>query len=210
MRTTLRFDDAGRVACLYTEAVDLRALGRLQVVRATDIRFNALTQLWEVHHADNDEVLFSDPSRAACLAWEQDNLQPGTPDPQPPTRNIRPTMKKAVLVTLALAGLLAACGPSKSELRAELRAIDTELVSLRVAAEQHRAQMSQAEFDAFIGSFAAGYGAVSGDYGLAGDGVGTAIDATNQANAASYSLDQIKQRHDQLAKRRAEIVGKLD
>ncbi len=51
---------------------------------------------------------------------------------------------------------------------------------------------------------------MSGDYGLAGDGVGTAIDATNQANAASYSLNQIKQRHDQLAKRRAEIVGKLD
>jgi hypothetical protein len=144
MRTTLRFDDAGRVACLYTEAVDLRALGRLQVVRATDIRFNASTQLWEVHHADNDEVLFSDPSRVACLAWEQDHLQPGTPDPQPPTRNIRPIMKKAVVVTLALAGLLAACGPSKSELQAELRAIDTELISLRVAAEQHRAQMSQA------------------------------------------------------------------
>jgi hypothetical protein len=210
MRTTLRFDDAGRVACLYTEAVDLRALGRLQVVRATDIRFNDRTQRWEVHHADNDEVLFSDPSRAECIAWEQDHLQPGTPDPQPPTRTIRPTMKKAVLVTLALAGLLAACGPSKSELRAELRAIDTELVSLRVAAEQHRAGISAAEFDAFIGSFAAGYGAVSGDYGLAGDGVGAAIDATNQANAASYSLDQIKQRHDQLAKRRAEIVGKLD
>ena len=210
MRTTLRFDDAGRVACLYTEAVDLHALGRLQVVRATDIRFNASTQLWEVHHADNDEVLFSDPSRAACLAWEQDHLQPGTPDPQPPNRTIRPAMKKAVLVTLALAGLLAACGPSKSELRAELRAIDSELVSLRVAAEQHRAGISAAEFDAFLGSFAAGYGAVSGDYGLAGDGVGTAIDATSQANAASYSLNQIKQRHDQLAKRRAEIVGKLD
>jgi hypothetical protein len=210
MRTTLRFDDTGRVECLFTEAVDLRALGRLQVVRATDICFNASTQFWEVHHADTGEVLFSDPSRASCLAWEQEHLQPGTPEPQTPTRTIRPTMKKAVLVTLALAGLLAACGPSKSELRAELCAIDTELMSLRVAAEQHRAQMSQAEFDAFIGSFAAGFGAVSGDYGLAGDGVGTAIDATNQANAASYSLDQIKQRHDQLAKRRAEIVGKLD
>ena len=76
MRTTLRFDDAGRVACLYTEAVDLRALGRLQVVRATDIRFNVNTQLWDVHHAGNGQVLFSDPSRAACLAWERDNLQP--------------------------------------------------------------------------------------------------------------------------------------
>ncbi len=76
MRTTLRFDAAGLVACLYTEAVDLRALGRLQVVRATDIRFNDSTQLWDVHHAGNGQVLFSDSSRAACLAWEQANLQP--------------------------------------------------------------------------------------------------------------------------------------
>jgi hypothetical protein len=76
MRTTLRFDDTGRVECLFTEAVDLRALGRLQVVRATDIRFNSSTQLWDVHHAGNGQVLFSDASRAACLAWEQANLQP--------------------------------------------------------------------------------------------------------------------------------------
>ena len=76
MKTTLRFDAAGLVACLYTEAVDLRALGRLQVVRAADIRFSASTQVWEVHHAGNGQVLFSDPSRAVCLAWEQANLQP--------------------------------------------------------------------------------------------------------------------------------------
>ena len=76
MNATLRFDAAGLVACLYTEAVDLRALGRLQVVRATDIRFNDITQLWDVHPADNGQVLFSDPSRAACLAWENANLQP--------------------------------------------------------------------------------------------------------------------------------------
>ena len=76
MNAILRFDAAGLVACLYTEAVDLRVLGRLQVVRATDIRFNDGTQLWDVHHAGNGQVLFSDPSRAACLAWEQSNLQP--------------------------------------------------------------------------------------------------------------------------------------
>jgi hypothetical protein len=76
MNATLRFDAAGLVACLYTEAVDLRVLGRLEVVRATDIRFNDRTQLWDVHHAGNCQVLFSDPSRAACLAWEHENLQP--------------------------------------------------------------------------------------------------------------------------------------
>jgi len=208
MNTILRFDPDGHVACLYTEAVDLHALGRLHVVRATDIRFCDASQRWEVRCAATGKVLHTDPYRAACVAWEHGNLQPGTP--VHPIRNIRPTMKKAILVTLALAGLLAACGSSKSKLRAELQSVDLELASLRVAAGQHRAQMSQAEFDGFIGSFPAGYGAVLGDYGLAGDGVGTAVNATNQANAASYSLDQLKQRHDQLAKRRAEIAGKLD
>lgn len=84
MNATLRFDAAGLVACLYTEAVDLRALGRLQVVRATDIRFNDPTQLWEVHCARSGDLLHTDPSRAACLAWEQANLQPGgTEEAQP-------------------------------------------------------------------------------------------------------------------------------
>jgi hypothetical protein len=70
--------------------------------------------------------------------------------------------------------------------------------------------MSQAEFDAFIGSFAAGYGAVTGDYGLAGDGAGTAYNATNQASAANYSLDQIRKRFDVLSKRRLAILKELN
>ena len=77
MTTTLRFDPGGHIGCLYTEAIDLRALGRLQVVRATDIRFNESTQQWDVHAAATGQLLHSDPSREACLAWEQRNLQPG-------------------------------------------------------------------------------------------------------------------------------------
>ena len=76
MTTTIRFDTAGLVACLYTEAVDLRALGRLQVVRATVIDFDPEEQRWEVRCAAFGKLLFADPSRAACLAWEQANLQP--------------------------------------------------------------------------------------------------------------------------------------
>jgi hypothetical protein len=74
--TTLRFTPGGRIDCLFTEVIDLRALGRLQVVRATDIRFNAHTQQWDVHTADTGQVLFSHPSRTECLHWEQTNLQP--------------------------------------------------------------------------------------------------------------------------------------
>ena len=77
MSQTLRFDPGGSIDCLYTEAIDLRALGRLHVVRATDIRFNATTQEWDVHDAGTGQPLHSNPSREACLAWERQNLQPG-------------------------------------------------------------------------------------------------------------------------------------
>ena len=75
---TLRFDPGGRIGCLYTEAIDLRTLGRLRVVRATDIRFNAQTQQWDVHEHATGDVLFSHASRNECLRWEIENLQPST------------------------------------------------------------------------------------------------------------------------------------
>lgn len=77
MTTTLRFDPHGVVDCLYTEAVDLRALGRLHVVRATRIAFAAEDQCWEVRCATTGNLLHTHPSREACLAWERANLQPG-------------------------------------------------------------------------------------------------------------------------------------
>ena len=77
MKSTLHFNPDGLIGCLYTEAIDLQQLGRLQVVRATDIRFNDSSQQWDVHDAATGEVLFSNNSRRACLQWEHDNLQPG-------------------------------------------------------------------------------------------------------------------------------------
>jgi len=76
MKSTLRFDPGGHIGCLYTEAIDLRALGRLHVVRATDIRFNDSTQQWDVHDAATGQLLFSHESRTECLRWEKTNLQP--------------------------------------------------------------------------------------------------------------------------------------
>jgi hypothetical protein len=82
--STLRFDPGGHIGCLYTEVIDLRALGRLEVFRATDIRFCEKTQQWNVRCASTGKLLHSDPSREACLAWEHANLQPGgqTQDPK--------------------------------------------------------------------------------------------------------------------------------
>jgi hypothetical protein len=76
MKSTFRFTPDGLIGCLYTEAIDLQQLGRLHVVRATDIRFNDGTQQWNVHDAATGEVLVSNSSRAECLRWEQENLQP--------------------------------------------------------------------------------------------------------------------------------------
>ena len=76
MKTTLRFDCQGLVGCLYTELVDLRELGRLQVVRATEITFEPEDQTWEVRAASTGGLLFSHNSRGECLRWEQEHLQP--------------------------------------------------------------------------------------------------------------------------------------
>jgi len=88
MKSTLRFHTGGRVDCLYTEAIDLRALGRLQIFRATDIRFNEITQQWDVRCAATGKLLHSDPSRETCLQWERDNLAPPNPEVQRPAHTL--------------------------------------------------------------------------------------------------------------------------
>lgn len=92
MKTTLRFNPSGHIDCLYTEAIDLRALGRLHVVRATDIRFCEKSQLWKVRCASSGQLLHSDPSREACLVWEHENLGPPNPEPPRPA-NTLPNLK---------------------------------------------------------------------------------------------------------------------
>lgn len=91
MSQTLRFNPGGQIDCLYTEAIDLRALGRLQVFRATDIRFCERTQLWKVRCASSGKLLHCDPSRGACLAWERDNLGPPNPEAPRPAHS-RPNL----------------------------------------------------------------------------------------------------------------------
>jgi hypothetical protein len=84
MSHILRVQPGGRIDCLYTDAIDLRTLGRLQVYRATDIRFCEQSQEWRVRCASTGTLLHTDPSREACLAWERDNLAPPNPEaPRP-------------------------------------------------------------------------------------------------------------------------------
>ena len=58
----------GEAGCLYSELIDLTSIGVLEVSRASSIEFNQAKQQWEVQQ--NEKVLFSNPSRAVCHAWE--------------------------------------------------------------------------------------------------------------------------------------------
>ena len=71
----ITFTPDGTVRCLWTEAVPLHKLGRLEVHRASTIEFNNATQHWEVKDQKRKLRFFSE-SRSACLDWEQQNLQP--------------------------------------------------------------------------------------------------------------------------------------
>jgi len=76
MKATLRIYPGGTIDCLYTEAIDLQSLGKLEVFRATDIRFCVKSQLWNVRCAATGKLLHSHRSRDNCLTWERDNLAP--------------------------------------------------------------------------------------------------------------------------------------
>jgi hypothetical protein len=69
MHHVLTFDLSGHGHCLYTEALDLPAIGPLEITRASTIEHHHATQQWEVRDVSG-ELLFQHPSRTACLAWE--------------------------------------------------------------------------------------------------------------------------------------------
>ncbi len=69
------FDTHGTGHCLWTETVPLQEIGRLEIARATNVEFNNSTQQWEVKDR-KQKVRYFSKSRSACLAWEQQNLQP--------------------------------------------------------------------------------------------------------------------------------------
>ena len=77
MKLELTFTADGKGHCLYSELLDLRVLGRLHCRRASAITFNDHSQCWEVRRANakpDSHPLFSNPSREACINWEQEYL----------------------------------------------------------------------------------------------------------------------------------------
>ena len=69
----ITFDPAENGHCLFTEAIDLASLGRLEIARATTIEFNNADQFWEVKDTEG-VLLFSHASRQACLDWEHQHF----------------------------------------------------------------------------------------------------------------------------------------
>jgi hypothetical protein len=103
--------------------------------------------------------------------------------------------------------LLSACGgPSKAELRAELQQIEAEMMQLEMMAYDARSRMSQADWQNFLGGFAAGFGVVSGDDNMALTGGHAIAGATGDYDRARFNLQQIQGRYNQLAQRRFEIL----
>lgn len=74
MKTTaaaLLIEPNGEVICLYTDAIPLQALGKLETRRATTVEFHPARQKWQVREPDCDAVYYSHASREACLEWER-------------------------------------------------------------------------------------------------------------------------------------------
>ena len=69
--TTLCVLPDGTVQGLYTEAIDLTTLGSLRIRRATSLEFDNPAQVWRVFDR-RGRCLYSSPSRAHCLSWEQE------------------------------------------------------------------------------------------------------------------------------------------
>ena len=69
----IHFNPDGTGAGLYTERIDLKQIGTLEVVCASEIEFNDTTQQWEVFDYNGRRV-FADPSREACLRWEREHF----------------------------------------------------------------------------------------------------------------------------------------
>lgn len=65
----LTFTADGTGHGLYTEVIELTAIGLLVIERATSVEFNDASQQWEVR-TTGGELLFTDISRTVCLSWE--------------------------------------------------------------------------------------------------------------------------------------------
>ena len=70
-RAVLSVAADGEITCLWTEVIDLSALGSLSIRRASTVEFNEQRQLWTVEVPGTGEI-FADVSRERCLEFERE------------------------------------------------------------------------------------------------------------------------------------------
>jgi len=70
----ITFTPDGTGHTLYTEAIDLAAIGPLAIERAITIEFDNKTQYWRVRDPAGFPM-FNSPSRQECLDWERQHLE---------------------------------------------------------------------------------------------------------------------------------------
>lgn len=77
MKVILEIDEHGDVHCLWTDQVNLFAVGLVTNVRkASNVEFNEREQVWEVLSLD-EEVLHQNKSREKAIEWEIEAFSPG-------------------------------------------------------------------------------------------------------------------------------------
>jgi len=72
--TVIRFDSDGSAKCLWTEAIDLSAIGTLRIYRASKIEYNNARGLWQVTINGCMQPSFEASTRQACIDWEVTEL----------------------------------------------------------------------------------------------------------------------------------------
>lgn len=73
---TLDIDQKGDVHCLYTDEIDLFAIGLVtNIHKASNIEFNEARQAWEVLSLDG-KVLHTNPNREKAIEWEIEMFSP--------------------------------------------------------------------------------------------------------------------------------------
>lgn len=79
MEVVIDIDTEGNMHCLYTDQIDLFAVGRVTNMRkASNVEFNEEEQVWEVTSL-NGQVLYTNANRNMAIEWEIANFSVGGP-----------------------------------------------------------------------------------------------------------------------------------
>jgi len=75
MIPTIEINNDGDIQTIYTDEIDLYALGEVHnVKRASSIEFDEASQEWVVIQASTDNIIHRNKSRTQAIAWEIEEL----------------------------------------------------------------------------------------------------------------------------------------